>query len=86
MDDELSKGNECADKLANLSIKDDIEYNTPIGKLINDNTKIYINVPYSNKEYAKQNGAKWDHNKKKWYYTDDLSNEKKNKLKEHFIK
>jgi hypothetical protein len=46
--------------------------------------RFYINVPFSNKEYAKQNGAKWDNDKKKWYYTGDLSNEKKEKLQKEF--
>ena len=53
-------------------------------KLINDNSRVYISVPFSNKEYAKQNGAKWDNTKKSWYYTGDLSNEKKDKLQKEF--
>jgi len=82
--DELSKGNEGADKLANLSIKEEECPYSNIDKVINDNSRVYISVPFSNKEYAKQNGAKWDNDKKKWYYTGDLSNEKKEKLQKAF--
>jgi ribonuclease HI len=54
-DDELSKGNEQADKLANIAI----------GKL--PTKRIYLNVPYERKDEAKQLGAKWNPQKKKWY-------------------
>jgi hypothetical protein len=30
--------------------------------------KHYLKVPYNDKEQAKRLGAKWDKNKKKWYY------------------
>ena len=69
-DDELSKGNEGADRLANMSIG---------GKGILS-TKIYLNVPFAKKEFAKNNGARWDKDKKKWYYTEDLAIEKKETL------
>ena len=32
-----------------------------------NNTKIYLNVPYEEKEHAKSLGAKWNPKKKKWY-------------------
>ena len=44
----------------------------------------YLNVPFASKEFAKSNGAKWDKDKKKWYYTEDLPKEKKDKLNETF--
>ena len=36
-------------------------------------TKIYLDIPYKEKDEEKKKGAKWDNNKKKWYiyYTND---------------
>jgi hypothetical protein len=34
--------------------------------------KHYMNVPYSMKDEAKSLGAKWDMNKKSWYYMDNM--------------
>lgn len=69
--DKHSLGNEEADRLANESIgvkKDS-------SKVIK---KIYLNVPYAQKEIAKKLGAKWDRSKKKWFTED--KNEHKNEL------
>lgn len=33
------------------------------------NTRLYLNVPYPEKDDAKALGAKWDHEIKKWYVT-----------------
>ena len=68
--DELSKGNEGADRLANMSI----------GGKRSPSTKLYLNVPFAKKDLAKKNGARWDKDKKKWYYTEDLDTEKKETL------
>jgi ribonuclease HI len=57
-DDELSKGNEGADLLANLAI----------GKTVSK--RVYLNVPYERKDRAKELGAKWNPHKKKWYCED----------------
>ena len=35
-------------------------------------SKIYLNVPYAQKDAAKALGAKWDAANKKWYVTDNL--------------
>ena len=35
------------------------------------NYKVYIDIPYSNKEDAKEIGARWDPIKKLWYYTEE---------------
>ena len=71
--DELSIGNEGADKLANMSIgEEECPYNNPINQILKDK-KVYLNVPFSKKDFAKSNGAKWDQGKKKWYYTEDLN-------------
>ena len=60
--DELSMGNDGADRMANEAI----------GVFTN---KHYLQIPFSGKEVGIKYGAKWDHNKKKWYYegltTDD---------------
>jgi ribonuclease HI len=61
-DDEQSKGNREADRLANLAIGCT---KCPI-------IKHYINVNYDRKDMIKSLGAKWDLKEKKWYYTDDL--------------
>ena len=36
--------------------------------------KFFIEVPYYEKEYAKERGAKWDKDEKKWY-VDDINDE-----------
>jgi len=36
------------------------------------NSKIYLNVPFSQKDAAKALGAKWDAGKKKWYAPNGL--------------
>jgi ribonuclease HI len=58
--DEHSIGNDHADHLAYSSI----------GGKVPKKDKIYLNVPYSEKENAKQYGAMWDAKKKKWFVFD----------------
>ncbi len=36
------------------------------------NGRIYLTVPYSEKDNAKSYGARWDRDKKKWYYEGDV--------------
>ena len=70
--DRHSIGNYYADKLANSCIGDKCKEKKEIFH------KIYLNVPYSEKDLAKEKGARWDAGKKKWYihdnnpYKDDL--------------
>lgn len=61
--DEHSIGNDHADRLANLAIG--IE-SCPYQRI---KSKIYLNVPYDEKDEAKKMGAKWDKSKKRWYIT-----------------
>ena len=68
--DELSLGNSEADRLAGESIN---VFNKSFKKEIKKN---YLNVPFSQKEKAKELGAKWDRNNKKWYYLDNIENNK----------
>lgn len=52
-----SMGNDGADRMANIAIGvEQCPYN-----------KIYLNVPFSEKEYCKSLGGKWDSKIKKWY-------------------
>ena len=75
-DDFFSRGNDCADKLANLAIgHTECMYN-------NKPNKIFLKVKFDEKENAKRYGARWDPSKKKWYCMSDLNSEKKEKLLE----
>ena len=40
------------------------------------NEKHYINCPFKEKDEAKALGARWDPDKRKWYYTGDKDPEK----------
>ena len=61
LQDQHSLGNENADRLANLAIgQTHCSYKTK-------QTKIYLNVPYGEKDEAKGWGARWDAGKKKWF-------------------
>ena len=44
-----------------------------------DNSKVYIKIPFKNKDNVKKLGCKWDPEKKSWYY---MSNTDKNKVSE----
>jgi len=69
LQDAHSIGNENADRLANLAI------GVTSCPYANIKKKIYLNVPFEEKEDAKLLGAKWDKKKKKWFI------EQKNKYK-----
>ena len=78
LDDEHSRGNDGADRLANLAIGvTECPYANK-SKHIQNNKKIYINLPYNEKEEGKKLGACWDPRKKKWYILPTLSEMKKN--------
>ena len=68
--DRHSIGNFYADKLANDSIGGNIE-NLESKIII---PKIYLNVPYAEKDLAKEKGARWDAGKKKWYIFENNPN------------
>ena len=63
--DRHSIGNYYADKLANSCIGDKCKEKKETFH------KIYLNVPYSEKDLAKEKGARWDAGKKKWYIHDN---------------
>ena len=54
-----SIGNDHADRLANMAIG-----------VSDTQRRIYLNVPFAEKENAKMHGAKWDPTKKKWWVTE----------------
>ena len=56
-----SIGNENADRLANEAI------GVESCPYANVKKKIYLNIPYTDKDEAKKMGAKWDPKKKKWF-------------------
>lgn len=75
--DAHSIGNEGADRLANLAIGvSDCPYAKKTKKTEN-NKKIYLNLPYDEKEDGKRLGARWDPKKKKWYILPNLDETKK---------
>ena len=64
-----SLGNEQADKLAVLAIDNKLNKTNSKISIKNNifDARIYLNVPYAEKEHAKSLGAKWDPKNKKWY-------------------
>ena len=62
LSDELSLGNEGADRFANEAIG---LISCPYE---DKKQKFYLNVPYSDKEKAKSLGSRWNPKQKKWYY------------------
>lgn len=64
--DRHSIGNYYADLLANKSINNQ--------KTKISNPRVYLNVKYADKDYAKSKGARWDADKKSWYIYEDNKN------------
>lgn len=56
-DDIHSMGNDNADRLANLAI----------GLTQCPYLRVYLNVPFAEKDIAKAQGARWDPKKKQWW-------------------
>ena len=63
--DEHSIGNDHADRLANLAV------GVKTCPYANIKKKIYLNIPYDEKDEGKKMGAKWDSKKKKWFMQDN---------------
>lgn len=72
--DEHSLGNVEADKLANKAI----------GYNMCPYNKIYLNVPFKEKDIIKSLGGKWDNDEKKWYIMNNLDENKKKELLDKF--
>jgi ribonuclease HI len=72
-----SIGNENADSLATRAtgaFQDSSESRGHTSSHNRRTYKIYVNVPYSEKEAAKQMNLKWDYKRKKWYMLNTNSN------------
>ena len=69
-EDMYSVGNAHADSLANQALG--------LERCPYNKTKIYVNVPYSEKEEIKKLGGLWDSNMKKWFIYEN--NENKNEI------
>jgi ribonuclease HI len=92
--DKHSMGNSEADRLANFAVSGsldcnhrDISVNSEIEPILNVPVPVvyiknYINISYEHKDSAKKLGAKWDLNKKKWYYEDNLKEDNISSIKE----
>jgi len=84
--DKHSIGNDWADRLANGCMQVEPKQYTNIKKnKVNNKNKskgerIYLNVPYSDKEGVKKYGGKWDKDEKKWYIMDSIG-----ELNKHFV-
>jgi ribonuclease HI len=79
LSDKHSIGNREADRLANMAICTEEEM---IFKESMYSNKNYINIAYMYKDVIKKLGAKWDINKKKWYYDDNISEDNIKSIKE----
>lgn len=77
LDDEHSYGNEQADKLANNAIG------------VETLKKTLLSIPFEAKDKAKELGAKWDSEVKRWYYEGNdisiISQLQKLEVKENYI-
>lgn len=81
-----SVGNFHADRLANEAIgvfQNEIQNKK---KNIKPSERIYLEVAYKDKDFAKVCGARWDTFKKKWYITDKLDERNKEMIFKHFNK
>ena len=66
-----SMGNDGADRLASLAIgKVSVQGNRSVYKL-------YLDIPYDDKDRGKRLGTKWDPKKKKWYIMSDMDERRK---------
>jgi len=88
LSDKHSIGNSQADRLANLAVNPNFEErdedicgfkNLPA---IASSAKNFVSVSYTYKDAVKKLGCKWDMNKKKWYYEDNISEENIKSIKD----
>jgi ribonuclease HI len=88
LSDKHSIGNSQADRLANMVVNPNYEEheneteNCGFKNLSLKKEKNFINVSYSYKDDVKKLGCKWDMNKKKWYYEDNISEENIKSIKD----
>ena len=88
LSDKHSIGNSQADRLANLAVNPNFEERDEdiCGfknlSIIASCAKNFISVSYTYKDAVKKLGCKWDMNKKKWYYEDNISEENIKSIKD----
>jgi len=88
LSDKHSIGNSQADRLANLAVNPNFEEcDEDICEFKNlsvvaSSAKNFINISYTYKDAVKKLGCKWDMNKKKWYYEDNISEENIKSIKD----
>jgi len=88
--DKHSIGNSHADRLANIAVNPNYkeqDEDVEIDRFKNlsvaaSSAKNFINVSYTYKDAVKKLGCKWDMNKKKWYYEDNISEENIKSIKD----
>lgn len=73
-----SIGNYHADRLANEAIG--------VLENVKPSNRIYLNVAYKDKDFAKVCGARWDNFKKKWYISENLDEKNRELIFAHFEK
>jgi hypothetical protein len=49
----------------------DVRDKDPVRSAIPDSARLYLNVPFKEKDAAKEKGARWDTEQKKWYATSE---------------
>ena len=54
-----------------FSFRDQVASSTSHSSPVNVDNRVYLQVPYEEKNEAKSMGAKWDKDKKKWYTSSD---------------
>ena len=65
-----SRGNDGADRLATLAIGKTSSRSS--GPENHSAYKLYLNIPYEDKDLGKRHGTKWDQKKRKWYIMSDI--------------
>lgn len=51
--------------------------NKELPPILEESEKIYVKIPFKNKDAAKKQGARWDPNLKSWYYYSNNKNKDK---------
>lgn len=83
--DAHSIGNDHADRLANEAIgMKECMYQNLDKQKVKPSDRIYLNVAYKDKDFAKVCGARWDSFKKKWYISNNLDKDNREMIFKHF--
>lgn len=80
-EDDLSDDNKRAINMLELAYTSSKDLVPIIEEKQDDAQKIYLNIPFKNKDAAKKLWARWDAERKSWYYMSNLDTVKIGKLK-----